>query len=106
MLLITLRSNAIDAIATGRKLAEFGRRTPKVQPPFAVLAHRKGSQDASLVFVVESIAERGVWTIQRDSARLVEPIPLGAILRANGTPVKAWPQEFTYIRHINHKDKE
>lgn len=106
MLLISLRDDVFDAIADGRKLAEFGRRTPKVQPPFAVLAHRNGSQDASLVFAVEAIPERGVWTIQRDSARIVAPLPLGAILRANGTPVKAWPQDYVYITHINNKDKE
>ena len=102
--LISLHPEWYAKILEGTKTEEFRSRAPKGGVPFAVLAHKTGTDTASLAFVVDSVLEcetewGGVaWHIKQGSVSEVGPFALTEIVKA-GTcrPVKTWPQMYARI---------
>lgn len=102
--LISLHPEWFEQILEGTKTEEFRSRAPKGGVPFSVLAHKTGTDSASLFFVVDSVREcdtewGGVaWHIKPGSVAEVGPFSLTEIVKA-GTdrPVKSWPQMYARI---------
>lgn len=102
--LISLHPEWFERILEGTKTEEFRSRAPKGGVPFTVLAHKTGTDNASLSFVVDSVREcetewGGVaWHIETGSVSEVGPFSLNTLVKAGtGRPVKSWPQMYAKI---------
>lgn len=102
--LISLHPEWYAKILEGTKTEEFRSRAPKGGVPFAVLAHKTGTDNASLAFVVDSVREcetefgAVAWHIKQGSVAEIGPFALAEIVKAGtGRPVKSWPQMYTRI---------
>lgn len=102
--LISLHPEWYEQILEGTKTEEFRSRAPKGCVPFAVLAHKTGTDNASLAFVVDSVREcetewGGVaWHIKPGSVAEVGPFALHELVKSGtGRPIKSWPQMYARI---------
>lgn len=102
--LISLHPEWYEKILEGTKTEEFRSRAPKGGVPFAVLAHKTGTDNASLSFVVDSVREcesewgHVAWHIKPGSVSEVGPFELHELVNAGtGRPVKSWPQMYARI---------
>lgn len=102
--LISLHPEWYEKILEGTKTEEFRSRAPKGVVPFAVLAHKTGTDTASLSFVVDSVREcetefgAVAWHIKPGSVSEIGPFALAEIVKAGtGRPVKSWPQMYAKI---------
>lgn len=102
--LISLHPEWYEKILEGTKTEEFRSRAPKGGIPFAVLAHKTGTDNASLSFVIDAVREcetefgAVAWHIKQGSVAEVGPFSLTDLVKAdNGRPVKSWPQMYARI---------
>ena len=102
--LISLHPEWYEKILEGTKTEEFRSRAPKGGVPFAVLAHKTGTDNASLSFVVDSVREcETEWGcvachIKPGSVSEVGPFSIHDLVKAGtGSPVKSWPQMYARI---------
>ena len=102
--LISLHPEWYVKILEGTKTEEFRSRAPKCGVPFDVLAHKTGTDNASLSFVVDAVREvdtewGGIaWHIKQGSVSEVGPFALHELVKAGtGRPVKSWPQMYARI---------
>lgn len=102
--LISLHPEWYAKILEGTKTEEFRSRAPKGGVPFAVLAHKTGTDNASLSFVVDAVREcetecgEVAWHIKPGSVSEIGPFALDEIVKAGtGRPVKSWPQMYARI---------
>lgn len=105
--LISLHPEWYEKILEGTKTEEFRSRAPKGGVPFAVLAHKTGTETASLSFVVDSVREcetewGGVaWHIKPGSVVEVGPFKLSQLVKVGtARPVKSWPQMYAQIEKV------
>ena len=102
--LISIHPEWYAKILEGTKTEEFRSRAPKGGVPFAVLAHKTGTDNASLSFVVDSVREcetewgAVAWHIKPGSVSEIVPFALNELVKAGtGRPVKSWPQMYARI---------
>ena len=102
--LISIHPEWYAKILEGTKTEEFRSRAPNGGVPFAVLAHKTGTDNASLSFVVDSVREcetewgAVAWHINPGSVSEIVPFALNELVKAGtGRPVKSWPQMYARI---------
>lgn len=106
--LISLHPEWYAKILEGTKTEEFRSRAPKGGVPFAVLAHKTGTDNASLSFVVDAVREfesewgHVAWHIKPGSVSEVGPFAIHELVKAGtGRTVKSWPQMYAKIEAPN-----